>query len=87
MLTPQQKAALAQRGSAAALIEQIPANLVVAAMVCRLFYWHIPEPLPSDTVSGLWGYYKNHYNTPLGAATKSEFLMALKLTDLVGLPA
>lgn len=87
MLTPAQKAALATLGSAVPLIDQLAGNLALAAAVCRLFYWHIPEPLPPDTKSGLWGYYKAHYNTPLGAATESEFLMALKLTDLGALPA
>lgn len=86
-LTAAQKAALATLGSSAPLIEQLAGNLVLAAAICRLFYWHVPEPLPPDTVSGLWGYYKQHYNTPLGAATEPEFLMALKLTDLGGLPA
>lgn len=87
VLTPAQKAALATLGSAAPLVDQLAGNLVLAAAVCRLFYWQVPEPLPPDTVAGLWGYYKAHYNTLFGAATESEFLMALKLTDLGGLAA
>lgn len=87
MLTPPQQAALMVLGSSAPLVDQLAGNLVLAAAVCRLFYWHIPEPLPPDTVAGLWGYYKQHYNTPLGAATESEFQMALKVTDLGGLAA
>lgn len=87
MLTAAQKAALATLGSSAPLVDQLAGNLVLAAAVCRLFYWQVPEALPPDTKSGLWGYYKAHYNTALGAATESAFLMALKLTDLGGLPA
>jgi hypothetical protein len=87
MLTAPQKAALGALGSSQPLIDQLAGNLVLAAAICRLFYWHIPDPLPADTVSGLWGYYKQHYNTSLGAATEAEFLMALKLTDLGSLPA
>ena len=86
-LTAAQKAALALISTPAPLITQLPGNLVLAAAVCRLFYWQIPAALPPDTVSGLWGYYKHYYNTPAGAATEVQFQMALKLTDLGGLPA
>jgi hypothetical protein len=68
------------------IASQIDSNLVLAAAVCRLFYWQVPAPLPPDTVSGLWSYYKTYYNTDAGAATMDGFVSALKLTDLGGLP-
>jgi hypothetical protein len=69
------------------IADQLDTNLVLAAAICRLFYWQVPAPLPADTVSGLWGYYKTYYNTAAGAATEDGFISALKLTDLGGLPA
>ena len=65
---------------------QIETNLLLAAAICRLFYWQVSDPLPPDTVSGLWSYYKTHYNTDAGMATMDGFVSALKLTDLGGLP-
>jgi hypothetical protein len=65
---------------------QLDTNLLLAAAICRLFYWQMPAPLPPDTVSGLWSYYKTYYNTDAGAATMDGFVSALKLTDLGGLP-
>jgi hypothetical protein len=69
------------------IADQLDTNLVLAAAICRLFYWKVLAPLPTDTVSGLWSYYKTYYNTYAGAATMDEFVSALKLTDLEGLPA
>jgi hypothetical protein len=69
------------------IADQLDGNLVLAAAICRLFYWQVPAPLPPDTVSGLWSYYKTYYNTDAGAATMDGFVSALKLTDLGGLPA
>jgi len=68
------------------IADQLDGNLVLAAAICRLFYWQVPAPLPPDTVSGLWGYYKTYYNTSAGAATMDGFISALKLTDLGDLP-
>lgn len=87
LLTPPQKTALATVATPQALADQLGANLIAAAAVCRLHYWHATtEPLPGDTVTGLWGYYKQFYNSQLGAATMPEFIDALKLTDLGALP-
>ncbi len=85
----QQRVTAAQRTALAGIMtpqsweEQIETNLVFAAAVCRLHYWHATsEPLPPDTVDGLWSYYKPFYNSSLGAATMADFTTALKLTDL-----
>lgn len=60
----------------------LASNLVLAAMLARCWYWVVPEPLPADTVSGLWGYYKAHYNTAAGAATESEWNTNWGLTSI-----
>lgn len=82
-LSTRQRIALKGISTAQSIITQIPANLVLAAAVCRLFYWQVPLPLPAHTVAGLWSYYKMWYNTMKGAATEPEFVAALKLTDIV----
>jgi hypothetical protein len=62
---------------------QIVTDLLLAAVVCRLFYWAVPHPLPSLTSkANLWSYYKTFYNTTAGAATLASFSNALRLTDL-----
>lgn len=61
-------------------------NLTLAAMVARCWYWVEPTPLPADTVSGLWGYYKKFFNSAIGAATESQWNTNWKLTG-ISLPA
>jgi hypothetical protein len=82
-LTPAEHAALAQIKTLQPWAEQIDTNLLLAAAICRIFYWRVPAPLPPDTLAGLWGYYKQYYNTAAGAATEAGFVAALKLTDIV----
>ena len=66
----------------------IEGNLLLAAAICRLFYWQAPFAMPvASTVSGLWTVYKTWYNTAEGGATMPDFVTALKLTDLAELPA
>jgi hypothetical protein len=68
--------------------ENIEGNLLLAAAICRLFYWQAPFAMPaSSTVSRLWTVYKTWYNTAEGGATMADFVTALKLTDLAGLSA
>ena len=86
-LTTPQRVFLANIATPQPYSVQIETNLLLAASICRLFYWQIPAPLPPDTISGLWSYYKTYYNTALGSTTQSQFLSALKLTDLTSLPS
>jgi hypothetical protein len=49
-------------------------NLAYGAAICRLLYRRHKEPLPAaDDVAGLAAYWKQHYNTPLGAGTVEQF--------------
>src|SRR5215469_8912658 len=41
------------------VLTQLPANLLLAAELCRLVYWHDPMPLPPRTDTGLWSMYKS----------------------------
>ena len=86
-LTTSQRDVLAKIATPKPYSVQIETNLLLAAAICRLFYWQIPAPLPPNTISGLWSYYKTYYNTSLGSTTQSQFLSALKLTDLTSLPS
>lgn len=57
-------------------------NLSYAFALVRLFYWLIPDPLPENTVSGLFAYYKQWYNTPLGATTLRQWRQNWLLTGI-----
>lgn len=87
-LSPAQQAVLksvAQNGDISNTT-QIVTNLVYAAMITRAWYWIEPDPLPPDTIAGLWVYYKKLYNTPAGAATESQWNTNWGLTGIT-LPA
>jgi hypothetical protein len=46
-----------------------------AAAMCRIRYLRVPAPLPApDDIQAMANYWKEHYNTPLGAGTPEEFL-------------
>ncbi len=50
-------------------------NLRYAALMCRMHYYRKPQPLPdADDVRALGEYWKQHYNTQLGAGTVDEFV-------------
>ncbi len=52
-----------------------------AIAMARIHYERAPGALPSATdLTGLWNYYKQHYNTPGGAATQAEFVANYRLT-------
>lgn len=49
-------------------------NLWYATIMARVFYYFIDAPLPHhDDLDAIWDYYKLHWNTPKGKATKQEF--------------
>ena len=49
-------------------------NLGYQTLACRLQYWRYPQALPDlGDVDGMWHYYKTYWNTPKGAATRTEF--------------
>lgn len=81
-LSPGQLAAVRSVSTSQSPISQMCYNLVFAAAICRLFYWHNPMPLPPHTAAGLWSMYKPVWNSEQGATTEPEFMAALKLTDI-----
>lgn len=51
-------------------------DLAYATKIARLIYYRRPEPLPAaEDVDGLANYWKQHYNTPLGAGTAAEWAL------------
>ena len=51
------------------------ANLMYATAMCRMHYRRRPEPLPeAGDVEGMADYWKEHYNTHLGAGTVDEYI-------------
>jgi hypothetical protein len=50
-------------------------NLRYAAVMCRIHYLRVPKALPDkDDIIGLAEYWKEFYNTHLGAGEVSEFM-------------
>ncbi len=55
--------------------EDLEYNDFASIVFCRLRYLVVPYPLPPSTdVELMAAYYKRHYNTYLGAATKEDFV-------------
>lgn len=83
-LTPAQLAPMKQvaQGGDLTNTNQLITNLLLAAMLCRAWYWVVPAPLPPNTVSGLGAYYKMYYNTLSGAATETQWHTNFNLTGL-----
>lgn len=57
-------------------------SLPYAVAITRLFYWKKPAPLPADTVTALYDYYKQWYNTPAGAATLAQWKQNWQVTGI-----
>jgi hypothetical protein len=46
-----------------------------AAAMCRIRYLRAPAPMPgANDIEAMAAYWKQHYNTPLGAGSPEEFL-------------
>ena len=55
-------------------VTQLVTNLAFAVAMCRVHYLRTPEKLPkAGDVAGMAKYWKQYYNTPLGAGTAEEF--------------
>ena len=46
-----------------------------AILMCRIHYLRVPAPIPWYVVQQAW-YWKQYYNTPLGAGTEDKYLAA-----------
>lgn len=62
---------------------QMTGNMFYAAAMARLVYFRRPEALPPLKADAMYEYYKEHYNTHLGASTAERgvpyFLQALSI--------
>ena len=71
---------LASRVAAIAGTKRPPAiylvsNLWYAAAMCRIHYRRVPEALPAvGNVATMAAYWKEHYNTHMGAGTEEEYI-------------
>lgn len=55
--------------------DQLVSNLTYATAIARVRYWMVPDPLPNaDNLIGLSHYWKDHYNTHLGAGSPMDWL-------------
>jgi len=55
---------------------QLATNLAYATAMCRIRYYRAPAAMPTDPndINGLAAYWKQYYNTPLGAGTVEQFV-------------
>nr|AKN36025.1 hypothetical protein [Vibrio splendidus]AKN37298.1 hypothetical protein [Aliivibrio fischeri]AKN38763.1 hypothetical protein [Enterovibrio norvegicus]AKN39152.1 hypothetical protein [Vibrio kanaloae]AKN40762.1 hypothetical protein [Vibrio tasmaniensis] len=52
-------------------------NLLYQAVMCRIHYLRVSAPLPpANDINALAAYWKQYYNTPLGAGTEQKFIDA-----------
>ena len=64
-------------------VEELTHNLRFAAAMCRVHYLRVPVALPAKGEHlALARYWKDHYNTYLGAGTPEEFLRVYKASVL-----
>lgn len=55
--------------------ERMASDLALASVMARLYYWLVKEPLPTSTnIEAMARYWKQYYNTSLGAGTEKEFM-------------
>lgn len=56
-------------------IDELVNNDKAAILICRVHYLRSPGAVPAaNDIEGIWNYYKQHYNTPEGAATHDQFM-------------
>ena len=51
---------------------ELTVNLALQVLLTRLKYYMVPEPIPTY-LSGQAKYWKQYYNTPLGAGTSDQY--------------
>jgi hypothetical protein len=54
--------------------QQLIVNPLYASAMARVHYYRVSDPLPQVGMEEMWPYYKEFYNTSLGAATEEEWL-------------
>jgi hypothetical protein len=60
-------------------IDELENNDRYACAMARVHYLRVPKPLPpADDIAAMANYWKQHYNTPLGAGKPSEFIAKWK---------
>ena len=60
-------------------VDDLVNNNPYAVCIARIHYLRAPGELPpANDIEQIWGYYKQHYNTPLGKATHDEFVAKYK---------
>lgn len=57
--------------------DNMRANLIYATAFARGRYWLVKDPLPQPgDRDGMWGYYKEHWNSMDGKAERGDFMLA-----------
>jgi hypothetical protein len=81
-LNANESAALAMFAMPTTPEHNVVGSLPYSVAITRLFYWKKAAPLPADTVTALFNYYKQWYNTQVGAATLAQWKQNWQLTGI-----
>lgn len=57
--------------------DHLTTDIAYQIAMCRMHYWRKPGGIPND-LEGQAAFYKQHFNTPLGAATVEEYIANYK---------
>ena len=69
------------RSAALNMNENLATNLMYGAAVFRLCYYRKIDPLPeAGDIEGQGKFWKQHYNTPLGAGTVPKYVLKIQQT-------
>lgn len=69
--------ALTKISSRVGAADEMAKNPIYAAAMARIFYFRAPDALPEENnLEAIWEYYKKHWNTWKGAATRQHFMLA-----------
>jgi hypothetical protein len=69
------------RSPALNMNENLSTNLMYGAAVCRLCYYRKIDPMPeAGDIEGQSKFWKQHYNTPLGAGTIPKYVLKVTST-------
>lgn len=72
------RALASQKGHEDAFRRDLTTNLAYQAAMARVLYYRRPEALPKNEPESLAEFWKQHYNTPLGAGTVEQFIRHYK---------
>ena len=67
------------REAGASMDDNLATSLLYEVAVCCLIHYRRPEPIPEAVdIEGEAGFWKQHYNIPLGAETANKYVYKVR---------